>query len=142
MGPPAQEGILSHEAAQAIEALREPTLETFEFRRVQRPGIPGSTEGRIFIQPGNRDFGEIMMSMSDERMDPSRKILPFAWGRWGGGTNTTAFAILGYLFGRQISVSIGIVFAQNYISCLAKDKAFLSSDDVYFWVKEQIQRVY
>ena len=93
--------------------LQKPPLSSFEFRASPIVGNPCLTARHILIQQGNRDFGEAMMAMPEEQIDPKNKILPFAWGRMGGGTNTAVFAIFGHLFGRAASDAMGIKFAQQ-----------------------------
>lgn len=119
------------------QKLSEPTLMTFDFRVQPDPDIPCLRTHSIVMQPGARDFGAELMAMTNDQINPAHKILPFAWGRMGGGTNTAAYALLGYLFGREVSDALGTQFAQQVISCLNSGDDSLSSTWTYRWVKDR-----
>lgn len=117
--------------------LHAPPLVTFEFRKERDEQVPDLVKRSIAVQPGGWDFGPTVEAMDESRIDPSRKVLPFAWGRMGGGTNTTAFAILAHLFGREASDALGTQFAQQVIAGLNSSGDTLSSSWIYRWIKEQ-----
>lgn len=116
--------------------LPEPPLVAFDFRLEADPETPCLKNRNIVVQPGARDFGKDLMAMTEKQINPAHKILPFAWGRMGGGTNTAAHALLGYLFGRKVSDALGTQFAQQVISCLNSEGDSLSSTWLYRWVKD------